>query len=106
MKTQQPRYTPEQWDKIKPAFRSLSIGTVDLAKAVLVDGERPSDLARKTGESRQLIYAAVKRVRSILQENHAQELEPVMVWLPADLAAQVREMAKPYDQKPGKPTKN
>ncbi|AIG04675.1 Uncharacterised protein [Pseudomonas fluorescens] len=95
---QQPKYTAEQWDEFKDAFRGLNIGTVELARAVLVDGVRPSDLAKKTGDSRQLVYAAVKRVRGILQQHDAEELVPVMVWLPPELAEKVRQMAAPYDQ--------
>ena len=52
--------------------------------------------------SRQLVYAAVKRVRNILEEHEAQELVPVMVWLPPELAEQVKQMAAPYAQPGGK----
>lgn len=60
------------------------------------------DLARQADVSRQLVYAAVQRVRKILEEHQAQELVPVMVWLPPELAEQVRQMAAPYDQPEGK----
>lgn len=61
---------------------------------------------RKTFQSRQLIYAAVKRVCNILDEHETAGLVPVMVWLPPELAAQVKEMAKPYmDAPPAKAAK-
>ena len=75
----QPKYTAAQWEQVSPAFRGLAVGTVEMAKAVLVDGVRPSDLARESDVSRQLVYAAVQRVRKILEEHQAQELVPVMV---------------------------
>lgn len=49
-----------QWEQVSPAFRGLVVGTVEMAKAVLVDGVRPSDLARQSDVSRQLVYAAVQ----------------------------------------------
>ena len=98
----QPKYTAAQWEQVSPASRGLAIGTVEMAKAVLVDGVRPSDLARQADVSRQLVYAAVQRVRKILEEHQAEELVPVMVWLPPELAEQVRQMAAPYDQPEGK----
>lgn len=101
----QSKYTVDQWDKFSDAFRDLSVGTVAMARSVLVDGVRPSDVAKAQGESRQLVYAAVKRVTKILNDQGAQELVPVMVWLPPDLAAQVEAMAAPYNGSTVKPVK-
>lgn len=98
----QPKYTADQWEKVSPAFHGLAVGTVEMAKAVLVDGQRPVDVARQADVSRQLVYAAVKRVRNILEEHDAQELVPVMVWLPPELAEQVKKMAAPFAQPEGK----
>ncbi|MDU8491951.1 TrfB-related DNA-binding protein [Pseudomonas syringae pv. actinidiae] len=92
----QPKYTAEQWDRIKPAMRNLAFATVEMARAVLVEGKRPSDVAKEVGETRQLVNAAIKRVRNVLDKHQEAGLVPVMVWLPPELAAQVMEMAKPY----------
>lgn len=92
----QPRYTPAEWETYYPALKGLAITTVEIARAVLVDGKRPIDIAEERGESRQLVHAAVKRVRGVLEKKEAQGLVPVLVWLPPELAEQVREMAKPY----------
>jgi len=96
----QPMYTAEDWKKIAPVFasRRLAISTVEIAKAILVDGQRPQDVANARSMSKQTVHAAVKRVRAILDEQGATELVPVLVWLPADLAQQVMDMAKPYPQ--------
>ena len=98
-----PIYTAEDWKRISPVFasRRLAVSTVEIATAILVDGQRPQDVANDRGMSKQTVHAAVKRVRAILDEHGASELVPVMVWLPPELAAQVMEMAKPYmDTKP------
>lgn len=92
----QPSFTIEQWEQFSPAMRSMNVATVQIARAVLVDGKRPMDVADEMGESRQLVYAAVKRVREIL-ERKALGLVPVLVWLPPEQAEQVKEMAKSYE---------
>nr|WP_269806239.1 TrfB-related DNA-binding protein [Pseudomonas putida] len=76
----------------------MAISTVEVAKAVLVDGQRITDVAEARGMTKQTAHAAVKRVRKILEEQGAGELVPVLVWLPPELAEQVREMAKPFPQ--------
>jgi len=95
-----PTYTAEQWHKIVPALRSLANITIQMAQAVLVDGKRPADVAREMGESRQLVNAAIKRVTDIAGKPHGTGLVPVVVWLPADKAAQVEEMAREYIEEP------
>lgn len=99
----QPIYTAQQWNQVAPVFssRRLAIATVEIAKAVLVDGQRIQDVASARNISRQSAHAAVKRVRSILEEQGATDLVPVLVWLPPELAEQVRDMAKPYPQPKG-----
>lgn len=96
----QPMYTKEEWKMVAPLFASkrLAISTVEVAKAVLVDGQRITDVAEARGMTKQTAHAAVKRVRKILEEQGAGELVPVLVWLPPELAEQVREMAKPFPQ--------
>ncbi|HHW1937438.1 TrfB-related DNA-binding protein [Pseudomonas aeruginosa] len=96
----QPIYTQAEWDQLAPALasRRLAIVTVEIAKAVLVEGKRIQDVAAERGITRQNAHAAVKRVRAIFEEMGASELIPVLVWLPPELAEQVKEMAKPYPQ--------
>ncbi|APQ06943.1 MULTISPECIES: TrfB-related DNA-binding protein [Pseudomonas] len=92
------RYTPEQWESYSAALRSMSVKTVELARAVLVEGKKPVALADETGEKKQVIYAAVQRVNAALANAGAQELIPVLVWVPAELEDQVRAIAQPYPQ--------
>lgn len=61
-----------------------------------MDGKRPIEVADELGESSQMVSAAVKRVREIL-ERKALGLVPVLVWLPPEQAEQVKEMAKSYE---------
>ena len=69
----QPMYTKEEWKKVAPLFASkrLAISTVEVAKAVLVDGQRITDVAEARGMTKQTAHAAVKRVRKILEEQGA-----------------------------------
>ena len=89
------RFTFEQWEHFSPDFGSMNVVTVQIARAGLVDGKRPIDVANELGESLQLVNAAVKRVREIF-ERKALGLVPVLVWLPPEQAEQVRELAKNY----------
>ena len=92
----QPKYTAEQWDQVYPALRSFAVITVDMARAVLVEGKRPVDVATEFGQTRQSVNEAVKRVRTRFEKQEIAGLVPVNVWLPQHLAEQVLEMAKPY----------
>lgn len=93
----QHRYTPEEWDTYYPALKSLSVSTLEIARAVFVDGHRPIDIATERGESRQQVHAALKRVRAKLEEKQAKGLVPVLVWLPADEAEKVKKLAAKYE---------
>ncbi len=93
----QHRYTPEEWDTYYPALKGLSVTTLEIARAVLVDGKRPIDIATERGESRQQVHAALKRVRVKLEDKQAKGLVPVMVWLPEEEAQKVRELAAKYE---------
>ncbi|MBB3104161.1 TrfB-related DNA-binding protein [Azomonas macrocytogenes] len=94
-----PEYTVEQWEQLSPALRSLPIGTVEAAYAILVEGRRPLELVDDFGPSLQAVQAAAKQVREIFNENRSegQSLVPVMVWLPPELAEQIKSMAEPYE---------
>lgn len=91
--------SPEEWEKLLPALESCSVITLKIGRAVLVEGNRQSDVARELGKTRQAVAASVKRVKEMIKPFELQDLEPVSVWLPPELAAQVRAMAKPYMSK-------
>ncbi len=95
------RISPEEWQRIAPALRTCSQVTIDMAYAVLVDGRKQVDVAKKFDRSKQTVNAAIRRVTAIFNEviPEDEQLEFVQVWLPPELAKQVKEMAKPYQNK-------
>ena len=95
------RISPEEWQRIAPALRTCSQVTIDMAYAVLVDGRKQVDVASEFDRSKQTVNAAIRRVTAIFNEviPENEQLEFVQVWLPPELAKQVKEMAKPYQNK-------
>lgn len=92
------RISLEEWQRIAPALRTCSQVTIDMAYAVLVDGRKQVDVAKEFDRSKQTVNAAIRRVTAIFNEviPEDEQLEFVQVWLPPELAKQVKEMAKPY----------
>ena len=95
------RISPEEWQRIASALRTCSQVTIDMAYAVLVDGRKQVDVAKEFDRSKQTVNAAIRRVTAIFNEviPEDEQLEFVQVWLPPELAKQVKEMAKPYQNK-------
>ncbi|EEW9990728.1 MULTISPECIES: TrfB-related DNA-binding protein [Klebsiella pneumoniae complex] len=95
------RISPEEWQRIAPALRTCSQVTIDMAYAVLVDGRKQVDVAKEFDRSKQTVNAAIRRVTAIFNEviPEDEQLEFVQIWLPPELAKQVKEMAKPYQNK-------
>ncbi|EBO5872303.1 hypothetical protein DTT09_25090 [Salmonella enterica] len=95
------RISPEEWQRIAPALRTCSQVTIDMAYAVLVDGRKQVDVAKEFDRSKQTVNAAIRRVTAIFNEviPEDEQLEFVQVWLPPELAKQVKEMAKQYQNK-------
>ncbi|EBR0370222.1 hypothetical protein DN021_24295 [Salmonella enterica subsp. enterica serovar Enteritidis] len=94
------RISPEEWQLIAPALRTCSQVTIDMAYAVLVDGRKQVDVAKEFDRSKQTVNAAIRRVTAIFNEviPEDEQLEFVQVWLPPELAKQVKEMAKKHNQ--------
>ncbi|ECO9045049.1 hypothetical protein FX205_22970 [Salmonella enterica] len=94
------RISPEEWQRIAPALRTCSQVTIDMAYAVLVDGRKQVDVAKEFDRSKQTVNAAIRRVTAIFNEviPEDDQLEFVQVWLPPELAKQVKEMAKKHNQ--------
>lgn len=88
------RYTADEWEKVQPALRTLSVVTIDTAKMVLVDGRSAPDVAQEIGSARQTVHAAVKRVRARLEKYDAAELVPVLVWVPQETVEVVKDHAR------------
>lgn len=94
------RISPEEWQRIAPALRTCSQVTIDMAYAVMVDGRKQVDVAKEFDRSKQTVNAAIRRVTAIFNEviPEDEQLEFVQVWLPPELAKQVKEMAKKHNQ--------
>ncbi|WP_312676950.1 TrfB-related DNA-binding protein, partial [Escherichia coli] len=65
-----------------------------------VDGRKQVDVAKEFDRSKQTVNAAIRRVTAIFNEviPEDEQLEFVQVWLPPELAKQVKEMAKKHNQ--------
>lgn len=87
---QKTKYSPEFWAELQPALRSLSVVTLEMAEAVLVDGRRVAEVAEENGCNRQTVYAAIKRVRGRLSHLDDGELVPVTAWVPRASVEPVR----------------
>ncbi|KND61511.1 hypothetical protein BVER_04461c [Candidatus Burkholderia verschuerenii] len=87
-----PTMTADEFEALRPRLRRLALDTVDIARAVLVDGMTPPDVAARYGMTRQRVHGIVKRFRAAAQEVPT-GWRRVEVWLPPEMAAQVKAMA-------------
>lgn len=85
------KMTPEEFDALRPRIGRLALDTVQIAREVLVDDDSQADVARRHGISRQRVNSAVNRVIAAANEIPA-DWERVEVWLPPELAANVRQV--------------
>lgn len=90
------RMTAETWCKLEPALKHLSVSTVEIAKRVLVDGEKPSLIAVELGMTKQAVNSAINRVNKIITPLLENELELVVAMLPPRLAKRIRQLSEKY----------
>lgn len=88
-----PIMTASEFEALRPLIGRLSLDTVEIARAVLVDGIRPTDAANRYGITRQRVHGIVQRFRAAAQEVPT-GWRRVEVWLPPELAVQVEAMAE------------
>ncbi|MBK8177234.1 MAG: helix-turn-helix domain-containing protein [Rhodospirillales bacterium] len=88
-----PKLTHSEFELLRPRLGRLAIDTIDVARAVLVDGMTPSAAARHFGMTRQRVHGIVQRFRAAAQAVPT-AWRRVDVWLPPELAAQVEAMAE------------
>lgn len=91
-----PIVNQEMWSTLEPALNNYSLKTKMLAYSVLVEGQAVSKVARDNDLSRQTVYEAVWRFATALENHQATKLVPVYVWLPEDVAKEVRAMSEKY----------
>ncbi|KVX70386.1 hypothetical protein WT34_04230 [Burkholderia stagnalis] len=86
------KMTAKDFKALMPRLKRMTVGNVEIARRVLVDGISQVEAANESGLTKQRIGALVKTVQAIAREIPA-DWEQVEVWLPPELAAQVRQMA-------------
>lgn len=94
-----PKVSLETWKSLEPALKKLQPKTKEFVFNVVVNGKDVSQVAKEEGLSRQTVYEAVWKFATILEKSRSEKLVPVYVWLPEDLAEQVKKMAEPYQKK-------
>ncbi len=82
----------DEFDALRPLLGRLALDTVDIARAVLVEGMKPAEAAARHNISRQRVHGIVKRFRAAAQEVPT-GWRRIEVWLPPALAAQVEAVA-------------
>ena len=87
------RLTAEEFDALRPRLGRTSMDTMEIARAVLVDGMRQSDAATRYGMTRQRINGILRRFAAASQSVPT-GWRRVEVWLPPELADQVEAMAQ------------
>lgn len=85
--------TADEFEALRPRLGRLALDTVDIARAVLVEGMRPAEAAVRHNMSRQRVHGIVQRFRAAAQEVPS-GWRRVEVWLPPELAAEVEAMAR------------
>ena len=84
--------TLQEFEALRPLLGRLALDTVDIARAVLVEGVKPAEAATRNHMSRQRVHGIVQRFRAAARQVPA-TWRRVEVWLPPELAAQVEAIA-------------
>jgi len=87
------KLTLEEFEALRPLIGGLAVDTVDIARAVLVEGIRPAEAATRNKMSRQRVHGIIQRFRAAMREVPS-TWRRIEVWLPPELAAQVEAMAE------------
>lgn len=87
-----PTMTAEEFEALRPRLGRLALDTVEIARAVLVDGMKTTEAANLHNMTRQRVHGIVQRFRAAAQEVPT-GWRRVEVWLPPELAAKVEAMA-------------
>jgi hypothetical protein len=85
--------TAKDFKSLMPRLKRMTVGNVEIARRVLVDGISQVDAATESGLSKQRVGAVIKAVEAAARAIPP-DWEQVEVWLPPELAAQVRQMAE------------
>ena len=88
-----PTMSLEDFESLRPQLGRLTLDTIDIARAVMVEGLGTTEAAKRYGMTRQRIHGIVQRFRAAAVEVPT-GWRRVEVWLPPQLASQVEEMAE------------
>jgi hypothetical protein len=88
-----PMMTAQEFDALRPRLGRLALDTIEIARAVLVDGMKTTEAANLHNMTRQRVHGIVQRFRAAAQEVPT-GWRRVEVWLPPELAQQVEAMAE------------
>jgi len=101
MTTTQLTLSESQWQNARPLLADFLPETLEMVYAVMVDGQKMSDVARAHERTRQQLSYAVKKVSKIISDTALHttsgEMKLVQVWLPADRAEDVMKEALQYE---------
>ena len=100
-RTKDKRISPADWKRVEPAINHFAKVSLDIAYAVLVEGKKQTDAAVQFDRSKQAVGNAVNGVGDTIDTMLDNRLEHVEVWLPPELAEQVRKMAEDYHSSQG-----
>lgn len=85
--------TAQEFDALRPRLGRLALNTIEIARAVLVEGMTQTEAANHHSMTRQRVYGIVQRFRAAAQEVPT-GWRRVEVWLPPEVAVQVEAMEK------------
>ena len=88
-----PVVSAEDFDERAAHLDRVGAKAISVARAVLVDGRGPTEVAKEYDVTKQYVDKCAKRVRLLL-ENLPDGWERVEEWFPPDLARTVRAMAE------------
>lgn len=83
--------TAKEFDALRPRLGRLALNTVEIARAVLVDGMTQTEAANHYSMTRQRVHGIVQRFRAAAQEVPT-GWRRVEVWLPPEVAIQVEAL--------------
>ncbi|MBN3751626.1 hypothetical protein G3N95_01645 [Paraburkholderia sp. Tr-20389] len=82
-----------EFKTLSPRLKRMTLGNVEIARRVLVDGVAQNEAALECGLTAQRVNFIVKTVLATARDI-PQGWQQVEVWLPPELAARVREMER------------
>ncbi len=85
--------TEQEFNDARPRLGRLSLDTLTIARAVLVEGKTQTDVARENNLSRQRVHGMVSRVQVAIN-NIPMGWVRLEIWLPPELADKVKDMAE------------